>query len=142
MVKLLLDTCVVSEITKLEGLPRVKAAVDEFDAADLFVSVITVGEIRKGVELLQHGAKRRLHEASLMGLVELFAPHVLPIDLAIADRWGALSAHLRLIGIQLPPTDGLIAATAIHHGLTVMTRNVKDFDPTGVLLMNPWSNDQ
>ena len=112
------------------------AAADE---SLLFLSVLTLGEIRKGVAALPQG-RRRTHLESWLE-VELrarFADRILPIDSAVADRWGLLAARAKRQGKALSTIDGLLAATAIHHGLTVVSRNTADFVNLDVPVLNPW----
>ncbi len=112
------------------------------EAADeemLYLSVLTVGEIRKGVAGLTHG-KRRTHLETWLE-VELptrFAGRIMPIDAAIAGRWGLIAGEAKRRGKALPVIDGLLAATALHHSLTVVSRNVSDFAITQVRVLNPW----
>ncbi|HKO09756.1 MAG TPA: type II toxin-antitoxin system VapC family toxin [Alphaproteobacteria bacterium] len=131
----LLDTNVVSETRKVRADSGVIAFLSAADAAGLFLSVLTLGELRKGVE-----AKRRSDPVAadrlgawVDGIETTFADRVLPVDAAIARRWGELSA-----GRSLPVIDTLIAATAIGHGLTLVTRNTRDLRSTGVALLDPW----
>ena len=112
------------------------------DAADetmLYVSVLTLGEIRKGAAGLANG-KRRTHLETWLK-VELpgrFSGRILPIDAAIADRWGFLAAEAKRKGKPLSIIDGLLAATALHHNLTVVSRNADDFKNTPAQFLNPW----
>ena len=133
----LLDTCVVSETHKVKPEPAVKAEVTAL-GEDAYISVITIGEILKGARQLAPGSKQRDILARLGKLQDDFGPRILPIDLEIARLWGELTAHAQRRGRQVAAADGLIAATARHHGLPVMTRNVSDFTPTGVEVVNPW----
>jgi len=112
-----------------------RAAIDE---EDQYVSVISIGEIACGIARLAPGKRRRELEQWLGQTEQNFAEHLLPIDRDIAQRWGELTAKLAKAGRVLHPADGLIAATALHHGLQLMTRNTADFKHTGVLLFNPW----
>ena len=131
----LLDTNVISETRKTRADSGVTAFLSAADAAGLFLSVLTLGELRKGVE-----AKRRTDpvaadrlSAWVDGIETIFADRLLPIDAAAARCWGELSA-----GRSLPVIDTLIAATAIRHGLTLVTRNTRDVEATGVALVDPW----
>ncbi len=137
--RVLLDTCVLSELRQPKGHRGVRRAVDDLDDADLFVSVISVGEIFKGIALLKEGRKKRALEAWLQTLQRNFADRLLSIDLETCRIWGELTAAAQKAGRGVPAADGLIAATALRHGLRVMTRNTADFEPTGALLLNPWS---
>lgn len=137
---ILLDTCVLSEVAR----PRPDAHVLRwFDAApgtDLYVSVLTLGEIANGCARLADGARRRRLETWLVGLKRDFGSRVLPIDTDIAEPWGRLAAAAQKRGRTLGTVDGLIAATALRHGLAVATRNVGDFATTGVDVINPWTD--
>jgi predicted nucleic acid-binding protein len=131
----LLDTNVVSETRKSRADSGVIAFLSAADTAGLFLSVLTLGELRKGVE-----AKRRTDPVAadqlgawVDGIETTFADRMLPVDAAAARRWGELSA-----GRSLPVIDTLIAATAISHSLTLVTRNTRDVESTGVSLVDPW----
>jgi hypothetical protein len=137
-VRVLLDTCVLSELRHPKGHPGVRQAVDALNEEELFVSVITVGEILKGVSLLREGPRRRALETWLQTLERDYGNRLLSIDLETTRIWGELTASAQKAGRVVPATDGLIAATALRHGLRVMTRNTADFEPTEVLLVNPW----
>ena len=134
----LLDTCVVSEIRRPEGAPEVKAAVRALAEHDAFLSVITFGEIASGVARLEEGRPRRELTSWLDGLERGFAERILAIDAETARLWGDLDAAARRAGRRVGVSDGLIAATAVQHGLRVMTRNVSHFAPMHVLIVNPW----
>ena len=134
----LLDTCVVSEIRRPEGTPEVKAAVRELAEHDAFLSVITLGEIASGVARLEEGRRRRELTSWLDGLERGFAERILPLDAETARLWGDLDAAARRAGRRVGVSDGLIPATAMQHGLRVMTRNVSHFAPMHVLIVNPW----
>lgn len=138
--RVLLDTCVLSEIRRPNGNPAVKSAVAGFDAASLFISVLSVADITKGISLLDEGPRKRELAAWLQVLAREYADRILPVDLDTAHIWGELVAAAQRSGIALPTVDGLIAATALRHGLHVMTSNVNDFSTTGVLLLNPWDS--
>lgn len=137
--RLLLDTCVLSEIRHPRAEPRVRAAVEEHPDGELFVSVLTLGELAKGVALLEPGRRKGELEAWLSGLHAHYSDRILPIDSETALVWGEITAAARANGRTIPAIDGLIAATALRHGLALMTRNVDDFAPTGVRIINPWA---
>jgi hypothetical protein len=137
--RVLLDTCVLSELRHPKGHEGVRQAVDALNEEDLFVSVITIGEILKGISLLRESPKKRALATWVETLERDYADRLLPINLEICRLWGELTATAQKAGHVVPATDGLIAATALHHGLRVMTRNTADFEPTGVLVVNPWS---
>ena len=136
--RVLLDTCVLSELRHPKGYPGVRQAVDALNEEELFLSVITIGEILKGVSLLRESPKRRALETWLKTLEHDYGDRLLSIDLETSRLWGELTASAQKAGRVVHATDGLIAATALRHGLRVMTRNTADFEPTGVLLLNPW----
>jgi predicted nucleic acid-binding protein len=135
----LLDTNCISEVVRSRPEPRVLAWMDAADESLLYLSVLTMGEIRKGVAGLPQ-SKRRTHLETWLEL-ELqarFSGRILPVDTAIADRWGLLSAEAKRSGVPLSAIDGLLAATAIHHNLTLVSRNVSDFANTHAPILNPW----
>ena len=133
----LLDTNVLAEIRKPRPQPAVAAWYEEAAADELFLSVLVVGEIQQGVARLRRKDPRQAaaYETWLGKLQREFADRVLPVTQEVALEWGRLSA-----GNPPPVVDGLIAATALVHGLTVVTRNVADFEPTGVPLLNPFAD--
>lgn len=138
--RVLLDTCVLSELQRPNGNPAVKKAVGELADDDIFVSVLTIGEIAKGVALLPPGKKKSRLQQWLTGLESLFPQRILSVDIATSQIWGEVAARSRKNGVTLPAVDGLIAATALSHGLHLMTRNVSDFASTGVIIVNPWES--
>ena len=115
-----------------------------FEAADeglLYLSVLTLGEIRKGLANLAQSKRRTRLETWLeVELQTRFAGRILPIDAGVADRWGLLAAQLQAKGKSLAIIDSLLAATALHHNLTVVTRNSADFVGTQVPVINPWES--
>ena len=137
---MLLDTCVVSENLRPNGEQRVKDRVRALRSEDTFLSTITIGEIAKGIALLDKGRRRELLAGYLLGLEQDFESRILGIDTETARIWGETTARAQLRGKAIPPTDGLIAATALRHGLHVMTRNVRDFEGSDVLIVNPWED--
>jgi predicted nucleic acid-binding protein len=135
----LLDTNVVSELVKPKPDDRVRRWIEETNESILFLSVLTLGEIRNGVQRLRSGRRRgRLESWLQVDLPSRFQDRILPIDSAIADRWGRVSAIAAEKGKPVPVIDGLLAATAIHHNLTLVTRNSSDVSGTGVPTLNPW----
>jgi predicted nucleic acid-binding protein len=114
--------------------------VDSIDESLLYLSVLTLGEIRKGVALVQDASRRIALEAWLeTDLAVRFAQRILPIDRAVADRWGKIAAAAASAKVPLPVIDGLLAATAVHHDLTLVTRNTRDVATAGVPVFNPWT---
>ena len=136
--KVLLDTCVLSELRRSDSNPRVRATVKSHRDSDLFISVLTLGEIIKGITLLTPGKKKEGLHQWVQGIEQNYADRILPIDSETSRIWGEITAQARTHGIIVPAVDGLIAATALCHGLHLMTRNTSDFTATGVLLTNPW----
>ncbi len=135
----LLDTNIPSEFRNPRPEPRVVQWVDSVPEDSVFISVVTLGEIRKGCELLDAGKRRKELEQWLEGEVrEWFLGRILPVTEAIAERWGKLEAKRQRLGLPLNTADGQIAATALEHGLTLVTRNEKDFADLGVSILNPW----
>jgi hypothetical protein len=135
-VSYLVDTNVVAELVRREPDPRVVAWFREVPDAALHLSVLTLGELRKGVESLAETRRREQLRVWLENdLAEWFGERLLPISAAVADRWGRLLAQAAR---PMPAIDSLIAATAIHHGLRMVTRNEKDFDFPGLEVVNPW----
>jgi len=135
----LLDTCVICEPTRAKPSPRVLRWLSGQPEETLYLSVLSFGEIRKGVALLPAGPKRRALEHWLEhDLVDRFVGRILPFDRAGADLWGRLLAGAESKGHPLPALDSLLAATALAHGLTLVTRNLADFAGTGAELFNPW----
>jgi toxin FitB len=137
-VKLLLDTCVLSEIRKVDGSPSVKGFVAAMPATALFLSIITVGEITKAVALLPEGQKKRELNAWRLGLCGQFADRILPLDQESAEIWGELSAAGQQKGVVIPVANGLMAAIALRQGLHVATRNTAHFEAAGAMVVNPW----
>ena len=107
--------------------------------AEAFVSVVTVGEIVKGIEVLPDGRKKQELRVWLDSLEQHYSGQILPVDEETARIWGEVSASAQTQGRILLAVDGLIAATALQHGLVVMTRNIDDFAASGVRRLNPWS---
>ena len=138
--KYLLDTCVVSELHKSQCADHVRAFVSQLPSQHVFLSVITLGEIRYGINLLPRSKKRKNYEWFLQQLETQYNQQLLPINADVAKIWGELIAKLRSEGKQVEMADGLIAATAKCYGLHVVTRNVKGFTPTEAMLINPWED--
>ena len=135
----LLDTCALSEYAKRAPAQQVIAWLDEQDETSLYLSVITIGEIEKGILKLRANDLHRSQKltAWLGKLEQRFAGRILPLDAAALHVWAQISAHTELAGQPLPVMDSLLMATAQCHGLTIVTRNVQDFAPYP-LLFNPW----
>lgn len=137
--KYLLDTCLISELVKKEPIPAVVSWLDEQDEQKLFLSVLNLGELQKGISKLPDGTKKEeLHAWVALDLVERFTGRILEIDLETALCWGRLQGEAEQAGEKLPVMDSLIAATAAAHDLVVVTRNVRDIERCGVRVCNPW----
>lgn len=137
----LLDTNVLSEFIRPDNKPdhRVKHWFEAADPDSLYASVMTFGEIKRGIEKLSLGKRRSQLEAWLAkDLHEWFENRLLSIDEAIANRWGILSAAAQRAGRPIAVIDGLLCATALENILTVVTRNTTDFMHAGVPVLNPW----
>ena len=136
---LLLDTNVLSEVQRPTPNLKVLGWLDAVDEDRVFISVASIAELRRGIALMDDGRRRASLVAWLTNdLPERFAERILPIDYAVAERWGDLMAQSRRSGVTLSVMDGFFAATALAKALTLVTRNVKDFMSIGVPLFNPW----
>ena len=135
----LLDTNCISELVRAKPEPRVTEWMRAADESLLYLSVLTLGEIRRGAAILPQGKRRTFLESWLeVDLQARFSGRILAIDDAVADRWGWLTAEASRGGRPLAAIDGLLAATALHHNLTIVSRNVDDFTGTQVPILNPW----
>jgi predicted nucleic acid-binding protein len=136
----LLDTNVLSEFNRRgDPNPLVRRWLEAADTGSLYASVLTLAEIRFGVELLPPSKRRtQLEEWLDRDLPVWFDGRVLPVDRSIADRWGVLRAQAQMKGRPLSVVDGLLAATALQYGLAIVSRNLSDFVAVGVAVVNPW----
>jgi toxin FitB len=135
----LVDTNIPSELTRERPDARVAAFLANAGQNSVFLSVLTIGEICKGIAELPASQKRTgLQDWLDIEVRSWFAGRILPVTEAIAERWGQLAAAAKQKGMTLAVVDGVIAATALHHDLTVVTRNVKDFAGLGVAVFNPF----
>jgi predicted nucleic acid-binding protein len=136
----LLDTNVISEFNRKDPPePLVRRWLENMDTEGLYVSVLTLGEIRFGVNLLAPGTRRRQLERWLeQELPEWFGDRILEVDRETTNRWGSLRAKARTTGQSLSVIDALLAATAFRHELTLATRNVSDFALAELAVVNPW----
>lgn len=135
----LLDTCVLSELAR----PRPDAGVVQWlgaaDEAQLYLSVVTLGELEKGIARLPASARRsRIERWVRQELTARFEGRLVDVDREVAERWGALSGASEARGAPLPVIDALIAASALTHGLDVVTRNTADLERCGARCLNPW----
>lgn len=136
----LLDTNVISEYAQIRPPDvRVKTWIDGHFEEDLYLSVLTLGEMRKGTTLLPPGKKREQLEKWLeTDFLRRFGNRLLPVNSVIAELWGDMAARAQRRGVAVAIIDGLMAATAKHHDLTVVTRNVRDFSMWDVPVTDPW----
>ena len=136
----LVDTCVLSECVKKTPNPQVAQWLNEQNAECLFLSAITIAELKKGIYKLQFSQSERAQKLQywLQTVEAKFYLRVLPITDDVLTRWASISAHAECQGKTLAVMDSLIAATALQHDLVLVTRNVDDFAPTGVRILNPW----
>lgn len=130
----LVDTNVLSDARNPKGHPAVRVALAAVDPEDVFISVITIGELVRGVERLPESKKRRELRAWVRLIQEHHSDRILPVDLKVARIWGELTARAPR---TLPAIDAMIAATALRHDIALMTRNTKDFKDSGVRLIDP-----
>jgi len=137
----LVDTNVLSEAVRTKPEPQVLDWIGAADETLLYLSVLTLGEVRKGLALLPQGKRRiRIETWVEVEVQSRFAGRILSITSAVAYRWGLLAAEAKKKGRALATIDGLLAATALEHNLTIVTRNVRDFRDAHVLLLNPWDS--
>jgi len=138
-VNYLLDTNVLSEWIKSQPDPEVDRWLRTVDEESTCVSVVTFGELRQGVEMMARGRRRDEIESWLeYDLPERFDGRIIDVGLSIAIAWGLLRARTRSAGHPMEGMDAFLAATAQVHGLTLVTRNTKDFERLGISLFNPW----
>ncbi len=142
MVKYLIDTVVISELIKDPPQQSVIQFLDTIGNQHAFISVMTIGEIVNGIDRMPPGSHRTRYAEWLRETRNTFTAHILPVDEEVAEQWGQLSALVHRTGGKLDVADGLIAATAFVHSLTVVTRNVSDFERTGVPFVNPWLDEE
>lgn len=139
--RFLLDTSVISELVKPAPDNHVIEWLKRADEASLYLSVLTIGEIEKGIAKLPASSRREKLETWVRrDLAERFRERLLAIDAMVAATWGRLAGEAEARGKPLPVIDGLIAATGLAHDLTVATRNIDDFERCGARCFNPWMN--
>ena len=137
MVSYLIDTNAISELKKRRPHPGVADWFAAHSGTSLYISVLTLGELRKGIEAMENGPRKAdFRDWLQLDLAGYFSGRILNIDAHVADRWGQLLAEA---GRPLPAIDSLLAATALEYGLTLVTRNLVDFRFLGLQLINPWA---
>ena len=135
----LVDTCVISEFTKKNPCRKVIQFLNDLADFDVAISVITIGEIKNGIACVTDGRnKKRLQAWFDDKLLDRFKDRILSIDMETMILWGGMVAKLKKSGVALPIMDSLIAAQCQRYNLCIITRNVKDFDKTGISVKNPW----
>ena len=134
----LLDTCVISELIKPAPDPVVFAWTGNTPEGACFLSAVTLGEVMDGIWRLPAGKRRSRLEAWFEGLLARYQARIIPVDAAVARKWGRLAGELARRGATTSMADGLIAATALVHGQKLATRNIADFRPFEVEIVNPW----
>ena len=136
--KYLLDTCILSETVRPRPDERVLRWFQSTDRTMMYTPAVVLGEIQKGLVRMPQGARRNLLERWLECYRTNYAQRIVSFDAAVAHEWGTLVGQLQSMGVSLPIIDSQIAATALRHDMTLVTRNVKDMEPTGVRLLNPF----
>ncbi len=137
--KFLLDTCVISELIKSNPNANVVNWVRENDEEGMYLSVLTFGEIAKGIEKASDSTKKQMLQSWVENdLKERFKHKIIGLDMAIVTTWGQVQGKAELAGRPMPAIDGLIAATGITHNCIVVTRNIRDMEQSGVELIDPW----
>ncbi len=134
----LLDTCVLSEYKKPDPSAEVLAWLDEQSDDSLYISVLTIGEMDKGIFKMPTSKRKTNLAAFVEILIARFDRRVLDLDTAALRRWGVMIADLESKGRPMPVIDSLMAATALARDLTLVTRNTQDFAHTGVKIFDPW----
>lgn len=136
---IVIDTNVLSEAMRAHGDQRVRSALARWHA-DIYLSVVVLGELVFGIDLLPRGRRKAELQAHYDGLKTSHSDRILDVTDGVTERWGLLRALHQRSGRKLAFADGLIAATALDHGFALMTRNTRDFELTGVRLINPWED--
>lgn len=139
--KYLLDTCVISELRAKRPDPKVVGWIDNIDPDSVYLSVLTLGEIQKGIEKVRDLGKKEVLESWLRDeLLVRFRDHVVVLDTSILLQWGILAGRLEARGTPMPAVDSLLAATALEGSFVFVTRNEHDFRNSGVQMLNPWNS--
>jgi predicted nucleic acid-binding protein len=136
----LLDTNAFSEITKPRPDPGFSDWFARTYPEDLYLSALSVGEVRRGIALLPIGQRRDILDQATRKLQSLFGVRILPVDVHVADLWGEFAARQRRAGLVIGAVDELLAATSLVHDLTLVTRNTRHFEATGCRVLCPWTH--
>ena len=140
--KYLIDTCIISELIKVRPSKKVVEWVSSKSEENFYLSVLTIGEIQKGISKLADSKKKEKFQSWItVDLKDRFIGRILDIDLAVAQKWGEIQGSAEKQGLVMPAVDALIAATGICHGMIVVTRNIQDMQPSGARLFNPWEGE-
>jgi predicted nucleic acid-binding protein len=140
-VNFLLDTCAISELISKRPDPRVLSWIDSIDPDRVYLSIVTIGEVQKGIEKLRDSSRKEILKSWLQDeLLVRFRDRLAPLDLATILQWGTLTGRLEAQGATMPAVDSLLAATALHGHYVLVTRNEEDFLRSGVQLFNPWKS--
>lgn len=135
----ILDTSVISELVAIQPDPSVMGWIENVDPEDVYLSVITIGELKKGIAKIPNSQRKTILENWLIDdLLVRFQDHLLSIDTDIMMMWGSLITRMETIGKPMPAINSLLAATAAQNEYTLVTRNIRDFEHTGILLLDPW----
>jgi len=135
---ILLDTCVISEALRPQPDPAVIAWMETIDEEALCLNVLVIGELRKGIEMLEAGAKQDRLRLWFEALQERFSGRILDLDSGTLVLWGDMCAKAKKAGHPVPVIDSLMAASALRHNALLVTRNTQDYHTTGIALFNPW----
>lgn len=135
----ILDTCVVSELSRPSPDQGVTSWLDACPTELLYLSALTLGELQYGIRRLPEGGKKNDLAVWIEELKSAYRGYILPIDERVCVRWGEERARMERLGQPAPVIDALLAATALEHGFALVTRNTRNFEPLGVRLIDPWS---
>ncbi len=135
---IMLDTCAISELRKPNPSRSFMAWFDGCDERLLYLSSVTLGELRYGIDLLPDGRRKNELLTWYSKLCLCYRGHIISPTLEVCEQWGVMRARRRVVGSPLAMADGLIAATALNSSMALVTRNTKDFEGLGVELINPW----
>ncbi len=135
----LIDTCLISELRRPTPSESVRAWFQICEESNLFISALSIGEIKYGIQRLPDGSKKDDLQTWFNQIVDSFSNRILPVNEQICISWALMKAAAESKGFQLPVIDGLLAATAKEHNLVFVTRNTKDFELTNINMINPWN---